>query len=219
MASVLRQDLTPTEIIVIDQSNTSAADKAIAESVVEFGALENGPELVYRWEPQLRGPAAARNYGARLARSDVVVIMDDDVTVEPACFRTLVDTLVTAPHAGGVGGVETQLERSSFVNLLYRSIFFLGPFADSKYWISRYSRRIGPGAYKVGTLKTCLAAYWRRVLLKYPFNEAWKAPLLEDKEQGLRSGREFAYYVNPAARGAHRVSPLNRLHGRRAYEA
>ena len=33
------------------------------------------------------------------------------------------------------------------------------------------------------------------------------------------SAQEFSYYVNPAARGLHRISGLNRLRGRKTYEA
>ena len=86
--SLQRQDVRPTEVIVADDGSRDAT-AAIAE---RCGAR------VLRLPH--RGPAAAKNAGAEVARGDVLVFLDADMTAAPAFIERMVEPIARG-HAPG----------------------------------------------------------------------------------------------------------------------
>jgi glycosyltransferase involved in cell wall biosynthesis len=70
--AVLDQDFQDFEVVVVEQSTRH--DPAAAD---ELAALERNPRIRLLRHPPLGGPRA-RNIGARAARGEILVLMDDD---------------------------------------------------------------------------------------------------------------------------------------------
>ena len=79
IASVLAGDSLPAEIVVVDQSEVPDPSFATTE-----------PPVRYLHRPGV-GLARARNVGFRAATRDVVALVDDDMTVDTAWLRSLID--------------------------------------------------------------------------------------------------------------------------------
>jgi len=91
--SVLDGDSLPAEIVVVDQSSGPRAALPAGESVE-----------IRRLELSSRGLSRARNAGIAAATHDVIVMIDDDVRVQPDWLRRLVDALLAAPAGTVVTG-------------------------------------------------------------------------------------------------------------------
>src|SRR3990167_2170960 len=93
VASLLRGDTLPAEIVVVDQS-----DHMVARTEHERGCC-------IRYVPCAdRGLSRARNTGANLARHEALVFVDDDMTADPQWLRALVDALLAAGEDDAVTG-------------------------------------------------------------------------------------------------------------------
>jgi len=92
LQSVRDQRIPGLEIIVADSASRSQEARSIAS---QFGARY---EYVER-----AGLSRARNRGARAARGDAVVFLDDDVRLEPGCVAALLAEFVD-PRVMLVGG-------------------------------------------------------------------------------------------------------------------
>ena len=91
--SVLDGDSLPAEIVVVDQSSGPRVALPAGESVE-----------IRRLELSSRGLSRARNAGVAAATHDVIVMIDDDVRVQPDWLRRLVDALLAAPAGTVVTG-------------------------------------------------------------------------------------------------------------------
>lgn len=101
VASILQGDEVPTELIVIDQSDT-------AHPELSRLTTDRPCAIRYRWSRAV-GVSRARNDGIELAEHDILVFTDDDVLATPTWFGALVRALL----AGGPDTVVTGQVRPS----------------------------------------------------------------------------------------------------------
>jgi glycosyltransferase involved in cell wall biosynthesis len=90
--SVLGQSVRPDEVIVVDDASSIAYDEARRE--LQRLADAAGTVLTYERLPESGGACRARNRGAELAQSELLMFVDDDDTWTPekiagqlACFE------------------------------------------------------------------------------------------------------------------------------------
>jgi GT2 family glycosyltransferase len=81
VASILRCDPRPDEVIVVDQSDRPHPD------------LARHPDIRYLWS-ESRGLSRANNLGTRAALRDYLVFTHDDVLVDPAWYGFLLEALL-----------------------------------------------------------------------------------------------------------------------------
>jgi glycosyltransferase involved in cell wall biosynthesis len=94
LTSLLEQDLgEPYEVIVVDDGSRDSTPDVVRRHGVR--------SLVH--EPP-RGPNAARNAGARIAESDLIALVDDDVFAPRDWLRGFVDGARRHPDADAYGG-------------------------------------------------------------------------------------------------------------------
>jgi glycosyltransferase involved in cell wall biosynthesis len=117
------------ELIVADDGspdNTGATAALVADRVVR---VDDGP----------RGPAHARNMGARVARGAILLFVDADVVVHPDVLSMVVAHFQRDPTLGAVfGSYDDQPAASGLVsqyrNLLHRRVHLAHAGASQTFW-------------------------------------------------------------------------------------
>jgi len=91
--SVKRQIYDNYEIIVVNDGSTDNLNEVIEKYKRLFGF-----KLTFL-EEENRGAAAARNYGARLAKGEFLIFCDADIVMEPAMLESMRSALKDNPTA------------------------------------------------------------------------------------------------------------------------
>jgi GT2 family glycosyltransferase len=94
--SILKGEEVPTEMIVIDQSNTPASDLMNFQS-------QRKCEFRYVWSEK-KGVSVGRNMAVSIATHPILVFTDDDMLVTPTWFGTIIRTLLGISSNGVVTG-------------------------------------------------------------------------------------------------------------------
>ena len=94
LGACLKQNYSPTEVIVVDDGSTDDTPRIAQQFPVEFVRQEQ------------RGPAAARNRGAHVAKGELLIFTDSDCVPEPDWVQRLVDCFDEGVAAvGGTYGI------------------------------------------------------------------------------------------------------------------
>ena len=160
----------PLECIVVDDGSTDDS-VAIAERA--------GCRLIA--SEQQRGPAVARNLGARAARGEILLFIDSDVLVPPGALdRILARFAEDAECAAVIGSYDAEPGSPDFIsqyrNLLHRYIHQSSQTRTCTFWTAC-------GAIRAEVFRE-----------QGGFSEAYSRPSVEDMELGLRlrqGGREI----------------------------
>jgi GT2 family glycosyltransferase len=213
LASLREQTRLPDQLIVVDQSKGGESHDLAKDAL----GAELWGRCVYVHNSSIRGVSAARNAGIGAADADVVVFLDDDVVLTADCLEEMEAAFVANPDYAGIGGVELQMEQTALSYILYYDIFFVGPFRDRKYRISRNWRRL-QGIQPVTGLKTCLAGFRREFLAAHRFDERWRSALLEDIDLCWEVRGQEKFGIWPRASVWHNFSEARSVGGAR-YQA
>ncbi len=93
--AVLKSERLPSQIIIVDDFSDDGTDEMIQKEFRSVDFIRNEKNL---------GPTATRNRGAKIARENYLVFMDNDVLVRPDSLSDLVKFLEKNPEVGIVGG-------------------------------------------------------------------------------------------------------------------
>jgi GT2 family glycosyltransferase len=93
LPSVLAQDFTDFEVVVVDQSTGVESAELVGRLAATDSRIRHQPDAG-------KGAARARNIGAAVTSGEIVVFTDDDIEASPDWLRTLVGTLCADPEAG-----------------------------------------------------------------------------------------------------------------------
>ena len=167
--AALNADPAPAEVVVVDDRVTDASLAGLpADSRLRVTA-NTGP----------RGPAAARNSGARAATSPYILFVDADVFVSPDIFARLAAAFADGVDA--VGGVEAE-SRGGSLATRYKNLWM-------RYTYLQLPRR-------VELFYTSCAAVKRDLFLKTGgLDEGYRSPSVEDTALGRTLAAAGAYIV------------------------
>jgi len=171
LKSLFEQDAEPPhECIVVDDGSTDGC----GELARQFGCL------VIRQECR-KGPAAARNLGARAASGDILVFLDADVRVHSDTVRKIRAAFLADPQLDAlIGSYDDDPSQTGFLSQ-YRNLMH--------YYVHQTSRR------EACTFWSGCGALWRDVFLDHGgYDQTFERPSIEDIELGYRlkmSGLNF----------------------------
>ncbi len=155
--SVLKGHAVPAEIIIIDQSDHQHPSLAVPMTA-------RGCDIRYTWMHAV-GVSRARNAGVRAARCNLLVFIDDDISVTPGwlgCIvmslkeagpKTVVSGQVLAGSGGMVGTFVPSLtfeeHQKLYEGRVGRDVLWTGNMAASRcvfQVVGEFDERLGPGA-------------------------------------------------------------------------
>ncbi|MEP0915316.1 glycosyltransferase family 2 protein [Leptolyngbya sp. DQ-M1] len=99
--SLLAQDFTAFEIIVVDNASSDRTREVVEARLAD-------PRLRYIYEPEI-GLSVARNTGANSAKSEILTYLDDDAIASPHWLRTIYAAYQENPRLAIAGGKVTLI--------------------------------------------------------------------------------------------------------------
>jgi GT2 family glycosyltransferase len=185
LAGLAAQDVGGLDVVVVDDGSRSPMTVAAAVERAYPAAR------VLRSAP--RGPATARNLGARAARGEVVCFTDDDCEPSPDWARRL----VAVARRRGVAAGHTVAPPGA------------GPAVLASQAIVEHLQLCSlDGGGRLGFAPACNLAATREALARLPFDESYPEAAAEDRDWCERAGRAgLAPVYVPAATVIHRQRP------------
>ncbi|MHB8527649.1 MAG: glycosyltransferase family 2 protein [Candidatus Acidiferrales bacterium] len=132
LRSIALQTTLPSEIIIVDQTPGQNGPPARLLHI-----LPTCVTLDYVWDPGISGGAAARNTAIDRAHGDIVLFLDDDVTLYPDFIERLLESYKENPGATGISGIPDNYVPPGKLFYRWTRIFTHGPFFDDRlpvYW-------------------------------------------------------------------------------------
>jgi glycosyltransferase involved in cell wall biosynthesis len=208
--SILDQDISPLEVIIVDDTPSSDVEELCKNWHPLFA--EKGVELIYLRNPRRRSAAVARNVGAEHARGDIVLFLDTDIVLLPGYLQGILRTFQENPNAVGVSGYIVNIgEASRRVRLLaLKNLFNLVFKAYYRYLPNRCRFFEYPSqltrTVNCEWLTSSNTAYKREVFLKYKFDENLEGySFMEDVLLSYKIFRDYpkGLYITPLAKCIH----------------
>src|SRR5918996_2481956 len=163
LAALAAQDTESAEVVVVDDGSHDRAEVERAASEGPEGRLVRLPG---------RGPAAARNIGARAAAGDVVCFTDDDCEPQPDWLRLL--ATAAAEHGAATGRTVAPTGAAPVVRA-------------SQAITNHLLEASVDGGGETGFAPTCNLAVARSVLMGLPFDERFPDAAGEDRDWTARA--------------------------------
>ncbi len=214
--SVFQQTELPTEIIIVDSSNSQ--DSYVMLKKYNFLDIPQ-VRFVYK-HSDIQSSTYQRNRGIELSTGDILHFIDDDVILEPDYLEKINEIYRQDKegNVGGVGGLIIQKKRLSGTNVLsdlFKTIFLLtndkgsGKMLPSGWGTVQYRRNRDKIA-KTEILQGC-CSYRKKVLDEYKFDETLTgAAIREDLDISYRISRKYQLIYTPFAKLYHKASDIGR---------
>jgi len=201
--SFVGQSILPDELIIVDDGNLNTED--VRRSIPG--------NIVFKYHRKAEpGLSASRNIGAKMADSEYILFLDDDVVLEPGYIEEIMKVYRDdkEKHIGAVSGVVVNRKKMPAF-LKYWERFFLmskGKQGAILPW-SFYTRIESPGKIlKTDWVPGGLSCFRREVFNEFQlydfkvFGHSGRHGLA-DIEFSIKVSRKYELYVTPAARLYH----------------
>jgi GT2 family glycosyltransferase len=203
LESISIQTILPDEIIVVDSSDTE-------ELKGELSAFHFLNTKYIRSKP---GLTLQRNMGIKGSSGDIIIFLDDDVTLDKDYIKEIMYVFDRYPARviGGVTGEIVNEEKKlpqrffRFLNEIFAALFFLVRPGDGSFQLSGFPTVIKSGSANeitnVEFLYGCNMAFKRDVISRFKFDEnlydyAWG----EDDDIAYRVSRKYQNIYTPFAK-------------------
>lgn len=210
--SIVNQSLLPKEIIIIDDGNLKKTflqkvEKSLKDKAIKFQYFKK----------EIPGLAKSKNLGAKEARGDIVLFLDDDVILEKDYLENLVKVWKENEkdkRLAGVSGIVINFRKKSWFERIFNRFFCL---------YSPKPRRILPWGFytwdnnfkkpeKADLVFGGISSFRKEIFKKYQFKPLQPGrTALENLEFCWRIKKDGYYFiVTPFAKLIHNESQINR---------
>ena len=206
LKTIVRQTITPQELIIVDGSDLAVKDHPEFSVIFKLKNFSQ-TNLIYTHTNKL-GSATQRNTGAQLATCDLIAFIDDDMLLDPDYLKKLRQVFIDYPDCkGAMGAIDGTGSRKITFNRLLRNFFLLQREGTSGQFTFSGMPTHAYGAQKITAVAVLngLAVYNRKLFLQFEFDEQLgRYAYMEDCDLSQRIARQnhLLLYV-PAARSAH----------------
>lgn len=143
--SILNQSLQDFEWLIIDDGSTNAEDKKCIEALSQIDE-----RITIIRHTHNKGLSAARNTGLRCSKSDFVVFVDSDDSIEPTALEKMLWKMYCTPELGFLRGYSVGFAAEKYVmtgGFYLRDIFLADNLASNTGVMLRKSRLREIGGY------------------------------------------------------------------------
>jgi len=212
VASVLRQDVAPVEIIIVDASDDDETERVV-DAGFTCGIPAAGLRVPIKYIRDRSWLTRQRNVGARAATGDIVQFLDDDIVLRPGYLRELAGAYAERPEVGGAMGVIEENARRKPGGTFLERLFMLNRVLDGNMQRSGLPTWLADAedVTVVDHLNGCMS-FRREVFDEFASDETLGGyGVMEDIDLSYRVGRKWVLVVVPRARMSHRVAPGGRI--------
>lgn len=214
--SILVQSRPPDELLIIDQS-VDITGQSKVESLFKF--IEYGPLLKYIYDPKITGLVDAKRVAVDKSDGDIICFLEDDIVLEGDYIQQIEAVFLADDEMMGCCGVTTNLPPLSSNYVYFFHLFHQGIFHDARVGVHGFTERSDLSLIPSRYLSGGISAFRKEVFEKVPYDLKNNFFMLEDIDFSTRAADYFGdqhFYINPKAKLAHYMSPVNRaVYGKR----
>jgi ubiquinone/menaquinone biosynthesis C-methylase UbiE/GT2 family glycosyltransferase len=211
LESILQQTTKPERVMIIDSGSQSAdyntLNQKFSNAAIAWQVIKSEPGLTHQ-----------RNVGITHATCEIVLFLDDDVTLLPDYCAAVISVFTHDPEKK-IGGVTGKITNDPFIPGLIstgvRKLFWLPLPKKGEMLPSGFANGIHhlvDQPINVQWLSGCNMAYRKEVLGQFWFDENLKGySYAEDADFSYRVSKVKQLVFEPKASLVHRTSPANRL--------
>lgn len=214
--SVLIQTVLPLEIIIVDDSDDDRIFQLCQKKENNF--LSCQIVLKYVRNHRQKSNAIARNIGIDYTQGDIVIFLDDDVTLEKDYLLKILEIYQKYPSAVGVQGYITNFKNYPFWRNAINRLFFIGFFEKDSCRVFKSTNNTYP--FPLTKIINCQwmsganQSYKRNILKEFKFDENLKLyAFKEDLDLSYRIFKTYptGLFITPYAKLIHHHSQISRL--------
>jgi len=221
--SILRQTIRVNEIIIVDDSDDLKTKELIERLQNSFSEADITIRHFMSSKNDVKSISRARNFGAKMAKGDVVIFLDDDVIINEDYVEKILEVFDMFPNALGVQGTVVNFKYSHLENAIKKVFYYWHAEADKcrmlpsgKTTHACFPDKIIPCEWLFGLN----VAYRKKVFDEFSFNEKLIGYSLgEDKEFSYKIHKKYpnSLFQTPFAKTYHDASPTKDSDKRLAY--
>jgi glycosyltransferase involved in cell wall biosynthesis len=208
LENICKNTSFPDEIIIVDQTTENQESKLrqfIAENYSELN-------VKYIHKPEIDNLVDAKDHGFKQSGGDIVTFLDDDITVFPDFFESLIGLYKEYPETDAICAVDILEGKKSIWRVLARCMFWIGPFWNNKSLVEKFHSKI-KRPVKTTAFSGGYMSCKRYVYKSFRFyrNKNLKTRVfVEDLDFSFRAAQRFNLVIAPKLKVIHRggLNPL-----------
>lgn len=207
--SIVKQSRVPDELIIIDQSETDVTRDLIKALLSD----NTGIKLRYVYDTNISGLVDAKRVAVNESSGDLICFLEDDVVLESSYIFETELLFLNNPKMMGCCGVTTNLPPLSKNYVFLFHLFHKGIFYDARVGVHGFSEKTSAKLIQSRYLSGGISAYRKEVFENISYDLKNDFFMLEDIDFSTRAADYFGdshFCINPNAKLAHYMSPINR---------
>jgi glycosyltransferase involved in cell wall biosynthesis len=211
--SILKQTIRVNEIIIVDDSDDLKTKELVERLQNSFSEAGITIRHFISSKNDVKSISRARNFGAKMAKGDIVILLDDDVITNENHVEKILEVFDMFPNALGVQGTVVNFKYSHLENAIKKVFYYwhveIGKcrmLPSGKTTHACFPDKIIPCEWLFGLN----VAYRKKVFDEFSFNEKLIGYSLgEDKEFSYKIHKKYpnSLFQTPHAKTYHDASP------------